>query len=118
MCGISFCLCVSWLRRFDGANALYSVTYELDKKYKTDYHERFKKYWIEVQDQDLMVDGAMTDTKGDRSKRPNQQPDPDAYLHVVDENDEGIIVRCVANSYTSLILRKRGGRSSPLGSTT
>ena len=78
---------------FDAANALYSVTYELDKKYKTDYHERFKKYWIEVQDQDLMVDGAMTDTKGDRSKRPNQQPDPDAYLHVVDENDEGIIVR-------------------------
>jgi len=35
----------------------------------------------------------MTDTKGDRSKRPNQQPDPDAYLHVVDENDKGIIVR-------------------------
>ena len=78
---------------FDGANALYSVTYELDKKYKTNYHERFKKYWIEVQDQDLMVDGAMTDTKGDRSKRPNQQPDPDAYLHIIDENDEGIIVR-------------------------
>ena len=78
---------------FDSANALYSVTYEMDKKYKTNYHERFKKYWIEVQNQDLMVDGAMTDTKGDRSKRPNQQPDPDAFLHIVDENDEGIIVR-------------------------
>ena len=78
---------------FDAANALYSVTYEMDKKYGSNYHERFKKYWIEVQNQDLMVDGAMTDTKGDRSKRPNQQPDPDAYLHIVDENDEGIIVR-------------------------
>ncbi len=78
---------------FDSANALYSVTYEIDKKYKTNYHERFKKYWIEVQNQDLMVDAAMTDTKGDRSKRPNQQPDPDAFLHIVDENDEGIIVR-------------------------
>ena len=78
---------------FDAANALYSVTYEMDKKYGSDYHERFKKYWIEVQTQDLMVDGAMTDTKGDRSKRPNQQPDPDAYLHIVDENDDGIIVR-------------------------
>ena len=78
---------------FDSANALYSVTYEMDKKYKTNYHERFKKYWIEVQNQDLMVDGAMTDTKGDRSKRPNQQPDPDAFLHIVDENDEGIKVR-------------------------
>jgi len=78
---------------FDGANALYSVTYEMDKKYKTTYHEQFKKYWINVQNQDLMVDGAMTDTKGDRSKRPNQQPDPDAYLHIVDENDDGIVVR-------------------------
>ncbi|MFX1556171.1 MAG: 4-hydroxyphenylacetate 3-hydroxylase family protein [Promethearchaeota archaeon] len=77
---------------FDTANALYSVTYEMDKKYKTNYHERFKKFWIEVQNQDLMVDGAMTDTKGDRSKRPKDQPDPDAYLHVIEENDKGIIV--------------------------
>jgi 4-hydroxybutyryl-CoA dehydratase/vinylacetyl-CoA-Delta-isomerase len=77
---------------FDTANALYSVTYEMDKKHNTDYHNRFKKYWIEVQDQDLMVDGAMTDTKGDRSKRPIDQPDPDAYLHIVEENDDGIIV--------------------------
>ncbi|MFX1409728.1 MAG: 4-hydroxyphenylacetate 3-hydroxylase family protein [Promethearchaeota archaeon] len=78
---------------FDAANALYSVTYEIDKKKGTNYYERFRKYWIEVQNQDLMVDGAMTDTKGDRSKRPSQQPDPDAYLHIVDENEDGIIVR-------------------------
>ena len=78
---------------FDAGNSLYSVTYEIDKKYGTNYHERFKKYWIEVQTQDLMVGGAMTDTKGDRSKRPNQQPDPDAYLHIVDESDDGIVVR-------------------------
>ncbi|MHA1192442.1 MAG: 4-hydroxyphenylacetate 3-hydroxylase family protein [Promethearchaeota archaeon] len=78
---------------FDTANALYSVTYEIDKKYGTNYHSRFKDYWIEVQNQDLMVDGAMTDTKGDRSKRPKDQPDPDAYLHVIDSNEDGIIVR-------------------------
>ena len=78
---------------FDAANALYSVTYEMDKKYNTDYHERFKNYWIEVQNQDLMVGGAMTDTKGDRSKRPSEQIDPDQYLHIVDENDEGIVIR-------------------------
>ncbi|MFX1275626.1 MAG: 4-hydroxyphenylacetate 3-hydroxylase family protein [Promethearchaeota archaeon] len=78
---------------FDGANAIYSVTYEMDKKYGTNYHERFKDYWIEVQRQDLMVDGAMTDPKGDRSKRPSQQPDPDVFVHVVDQNDDGIIVR-------------------------
>ena len=78
---------------FDTANALYSVTYEMDKKNKTNYHERFIKYWLEVQNQDLMVDGAMTDSKGDRGKRPNNQPDPDAYLHVIDESDDGIVVR-------------------------
>ncbi len=78
---------------FDTANALYSVTHEMDKKYNTIYHKRFKKYWIEVQTQDLMVDGAMTDTKGDRSKRPKDQPDPDAYLHIIDESNEGIRVR-------------------------
>ena len=78
---------------FDTANALYSVTYEIDEKKGTNYHERFKKYWIDVQNQDLMVDGAMTDTKGDRSKRPSQQPDPDAYLHIVDESDDGIVIR-------------------------
>ncbi|MFX0057003.1 MAG: 4-hydroxyphenylacetate 3-hydroxylase family protein [Candidatus Hodarchaeota archaeon] len=78
---------------FDAANALYSITYEIDKKYDTDYHNQFKNYWIDVQLNDLMVDGAMTDTKGDRSKRPKDQPDPDAYLHIVEEKDDGIVVR-------------------------
>ncbi|MFX1378783.1 MAG: 4-hydroxyphenylacetate 3-hydroxylase family protein [Promethearchaeota archaeon] len=78
---------------FDAANALYSTTYEMDKKNGTNYHERFKKYWIDVQTEDLMVDGAMTDTKGDRSKRPKEQSDPDAFLHIIDEKDDGIIVR-------------------------
>jgi 4-hydroxybutyryl-CoA dehydratase/vinylacetyl-CoA-Delta-isomerase len=78
---------------FDAANALYSVTWEIDKKYKTNYHGRFKKYWEEVQSQDLFVAGSMTDTKGDRSKRPNKQPDPDNYLHLIEEDDKGIIVR-------------------------
>jgi 4-hydroxybutyryl-CoA dehydratase/vinylacetyl-CoA-Delta-isomerase len=78
---------------FDTANALWSVTWEMDRKYGTNYYERFKNYWIEVQREDLMVAGSMTDTKGDRSKRPNKQTDPDQYLHIVDENDDGIIVR-------------------------
>ena len=78
---------------FDAANALFSVTYEMDKKFNTNYHDRFKNYWVEVQNKDLMVDGAMTDTKGDRGKRPIQQSDPDQYLHIVDESDDGIIVR-------------------------
>ena len=78
---------------FDAANALYSVTWEIDKKYESSYHDRFKDYWIGVQKNDLFVAGSMTDSKGDRSKRPINQPDPDAYLHVVDEDNKGIFVK-------------------------
>ena len=37
---------------------------------------------------DLTVDGAMTDPKGDRSKAPHDQADPDMFVHVVDEPSE------------------------------
>jgi len=77
---------------FDAANALYSVTWEMDKKDNSKYHDRFKDYWIEVQKNDLFIAGSMTDSKGDRSKRPINQTDPDAYLHIVDENNKGIFV--------------------------
>ncbi|MGV9173629.1 MAG: 4-hydroxyphenylacetate 3-hydroxylase N-terminal domain-containing protein, partial [Promethearchaeia archaeon] len=78
---------------FDAANALYSVTYDIDRKYNTNYHQRFKDYWIEVQNQDLMVGGTMTDSKGNRGVRPGNQNDPDQFLHIVDENEEGIVIR-------------------------
>lgn len=87
--GTCFQRCVG----FDAANALYSVTYDIDKKYGSNYFERFTSYWKEVQQEDLMVAGSMTDPKGDRSKRPNQQKDKDMYLRVVEENEEGIVVR-------------------------
>ena len=58
---------------FDGINAVYSVVYEVDQKLGTDYLERFKKWLIRIQDENLMVVGAMTDPKGDRSKGPAVQ---------------------------------------------
>jgi len=45
-----------------------------------------------VQDRDLTVDGAMTDPKGDRSKAPHQQADPDMYVRVVERRNDGIVV--------------------------
>lgn len=77
----------------DAFNAVYSTTYEIDEKYGTDYHERFKKFLIMVQDADLTVDGAMTDPKGDRSKSPSQQSNPDVYVHVKEVREDGIVVR-------------------------
>lgn len=76
----------------DGSNALYSTTYEIDQKYHTDYFERFKKYMIHVQENDLIVGGALTDPKGDRSISPTQQPDPDIYLRVVERRPDGVVV--------------------------
>ncbi|TXT58865.1 MAG: 4-hydroxybutyryl-CoA dehydratase/vinylacetyl-CoA-Delta-isomerase [Promethearchaeota archaeon] len=78
---------------FDTANALFSVTYEMDQKYGTNYHENFKNHWVEVQNKDLMVAGSMTDPKGERNKRPIEQKDPDLFLHKIEENEDGMIIR-------------------------
>jgi 4-hydroxybutyryl-CoA dehydratase/vinylacetyl-CoA-Delta-isomerase len=78
---------------FDGINAAYSVAYEIDQKHGTDYFDRFKKWLTYIQDENLMVVGAMTDPKGDRSKSPAEQPDPDQYVHVVDRRPDGIVIR-------------------------
>ncbi|MFC1990642.1 4-hydroxyphenylacetate 3-hydroxylase family protein [Chloroflexota bacterium] len=77
----------------DSVNALSMVTYDIDRKYETDYNRRFLEYLRFVQDEDLVCCGAMTDPKGDRSLRPAEQSDPDQYLHVVEEKPDGIIVR-------------------------
>src|SRR5574344_284132 len=76
----------------DSFNAEFSTTFEIDEKYGTHYHENFKKFLTMVQDQDLTVDGAMTDPKGDRSKAPHDQADPDMYVHVVERRPDGIVV--------------------------
>ena len=77
----------------DAFNAVYSTTYEVDQKCGTQYHENFKKFMIYCQSNDLTVDGAMTDPKGDRSKAPHQQEDPDLFLRVVEQRADGIVVR-------------------------
>lgn len=87
--GTCFQRCVG----FDGINATYSVVYEVDQKYGTNYSERFKKWLIRIQDENLMVVGAMTDPKGDRSKGPAEQEDKDQYAHIVERREDGIVIR-------------------------
>ncbi|WMJ82794.1 4-hydroxyphenylacetate 3-hydroxylase family protein [Oscillospiraceae bacterium LTW-04] len=87
--GACFQRCVG----MDAFNAVYSTTYEVDKKYKTTYHDNFKKFLAYCQEKDLTVDGAMTDPKGDRSKAPHQQEDLDLFLRVVERREDGIVVR-------------------------
>ena len=87
----------------DAANALYSTTFEMDEKYATKYHQRFIEYWKYIQENDLVVDGAMTDTKGDRGKSPSSQSDPDQFVHVVERRPDGIVVRGAKAHQTGMV---------------
>ena len=97
--GCCFQRCVG----MDAFNAVYNTTYEIDQAKGTDYHKRFVEFMKYVQDNDLAVDGCMTDARGDRSKSPGQQPDPDAYLHVVERRPDGVVVRGCKLHQTGMI---------------
>ena len=77
----------------DALNAEYSTTYEIDKKYDTHYHENLKNFLIYIQKNDLIVDGAMTDPKGNRSKAPHAQDDADLFVRIKERREDGIVVR-------------------------
>jgi 4-hydroxybutyryl-CoA dehydratase/vinylacetyl-CoA-Delta-isomerase len=91
-CGIQTACCFQRCVGLDAANAIFSTTFECDEKHGTAYHDRFKDYWKWVQQEDLVVDGAMTDPKGDRGKRPKDQADPDLYLRVKERKPEGVVI--------------------------
>lgn len=103
LCGQKTAACFQRCVGMDAFNAEWSTTYEIDAKYGTSYHENFKKYLRMVQDNDLTVDGAMTDPKGDRGLAPHAQPDPDMYLRVVERRDDGIVVRGAKAHQTGII---------------
>ena len=91
-CGARTGCCFQRCVGLDAANAVYSTTYECDRMHGTHFHDRFKEYWRWIQQHDLVVDGAMTDPKGDRSKRPKDQLDPDLFLRVKDRRSNGVVI--------------------------
>jgi 4-hydroxybutyryl-CoA dehydratase/vinylacetyl-CoA-Delta-isomerase len=102
-CGNVTACCFQRCVGLDAANAVFSVTYECDQERGTSYHQRFREFWRRVQLEDLVVDGAMTDPKGDRGKRPSQQKDPDLYLRVVDRRSDGVVVRGAKMHQTGML---------------
>lgn len=77
----------------DVLNALAGITWEMDKELGTVYHSRLLSHLKHLQEEDLAVSGGVTDAKGDRTKRPVEQDDPDVYVHVVEKREDGIVVR-------------------------
>jgi len=79
-----------------GTDFLYAnhiVTHAMQEKLKAPYHERLKAYHRHVAENDLAMGVAQTDVKGDRSLGPSEQEHPDYYVHVVDRQQDGIVVR-------------------------
>lgn len=85
--------CIQRCMGIDATNAISVISYEVDQKYGTEYYKNFIKWLEHFQREDLVGCCAQTDVKGDRSKRPHQQADPDLYLHVVEKRSDGIVVR-------------------------
>jgi len=87
--GTCFQRCVG----MDALNALHSVTYEIDEKHGTNYHQRLLDFIKMIQKENYVIGGAMTDPKGDRSKGPSEQIDPDMFLRIVKKDEKGVTVK-------------------------
>lgn len=86
--GTCFQRCVG----MDALNSIFSTTYEIDLKHGTNYHKKFKEFVKMVQSENLVIGGAMTDVKGDRSLTPSQQEDPDMFVHVTKTDNSGVYI--------------------------
>jgi len=92
--GSCFQRCVGW----DALNATYMTTFDIDQKLGTDYHQRFIQYLRMIQSTNKMVVGGMTDPKGDRSRPPGKQSDPDLFTRVVERREDGVVI-CGAKAH-------------------
>jgi len=86
--GTCFQRCVG----MDALNSLYSTTFEIDQKHSTKYHKRLIEFIKTVQRDNLVIGGAMTDVKGDRSLSPSQQADPDMFVHISKRDSKGVYI--------------------------
>lgn len=92
--------CIQRCMATDTINAMGVVSKEIDDAKGTEYHKRFLEFLKYYQENDLVGSTSQSDVKGDRSKRPHQQADPDLYLRVVEKRKDGIVVRGAKNHIT------------------
>jgi 4-hydroxybutyryl-CoA dehydratase/vinylacetyl-CoA-Delta-isomerase len=76
----------------DAFNALDQATAAMDADTGSRYRERFHAYLHDAQERDIALGIAMTDAKGDRSRRPHEQANPDSYVHIVERSARGIVI--------------------------
>jgi 4-hydroxybutyryl-CoA dehydratase / vinylacetyl-CoA-Delta-isomerase len=76
-----------------GTDALFALRRVLGRAGDKQGLERVNAYHKCCRDRDLALAVAQTDVKGNRSKRPSEQDDPDLYVRVVEKRSDGIVVR-------------------------
>ena len=54
---------------------------------------RIRAYAQDARTKDLRITQCITDSKGDRSRRPSNQDDPDHYVRVINRRDDGVVIR-------------------------
>ena len=91
--GDYFCPCCYRCLTSIALNSSWAISYDIDQKYHTDYHQRVVEFVKEAQRNDWIIGAASIDPKGDRSLKPSEQQDPDLHLHVIEKKKDGIIVR-------------------------
>ena len=82
-------------QRYLGGDALSAIRMSaarVDADLGTEYGARLDAYIERVYEEDLTLGVAMTDGKGDRSLRPHRQPNPDAYVRIVERTQKGIVL--------------------------
>lgn len=57
------------------------------------YAENIERMYRYCRDNDLRAAEVITDPKGDRKRRANEQDDPDLYVRIVERRKDGIVVR-------------------------
>lgn len=72
--------------------AIWQSAHRVDAEKGTQYVPRVRAYLERVYAEDLTLGVAMTDAKGDRTKRPYQQPNPDVYLHIAERRSDGVVL--------------------------
>jgi 4-hydroxybutyryl-CoA dehydratase/vinylacetyl-CoA-Delta-isomerase len=82
-------VCVGW----NAQNVMWAVTQDMDEEFGTNYQERLKNWILGAQEKGLVVAGALTDAKGNRSLKPSQQDDLDLNLRIKEVRKDGIIIR-------------------------
>ncbi len=77
----------------DALNAPGQVSARIDDaKGSNEHRAKFYEYLSHVQKNDLALGIAMTDAKGDRSRRSHEQANPDTYVHIVSQDAKGVVI--------------------------